>query len=252
MAVASRAGGRAGKHGIAHKAGQRSRGSPLPAASPTCHPTAAPGCPPTPAPAPSQLHGLLASIEYPLGYRGHPHGPQLQHHTEQLATSLLQVDDDGSIYYHEVMQALTARAAGISISSLGHRVQLELKEETRYRKERQRQRQQQLRRRQLQRQQRIQRAGGQGRGRSAERSARSAGTLSRLVESIGRGGGQAATTSPPPASGRLDRSGSAASAVAAASVSLSEAPSADGFAMAAAAADCSPHTPRSPLGADGM
>jgi hypothetical protein len=39
------------------------------------------------------------------------------------------VDDDGSIYYHEVLQALTAKAAGISLEALGDKINRELQEE---------------------------------------------------------------------------------------------------------------------------
>jgi hypothetical protein len=123
------------------------------------------------------------------------------------------VDDDGSVYYHEVLQALTARAAGISIASLGHAAQRELREETRVRKERQRQRQLALRRRQLQRQQRMARGrlrpGGGGAAAAAAAglpppSASGGSTLSRLMEGLGgrrgslAGSLQHAPSAPPP------------------------------------------------------
>ena len=49
--------------------------------------------------------------------------------TALTCRACLQVDDDGSIYYHEVLQALTAKAAGISLEALGDKINRELQEE---------------------------------------------------------------------------------------------------------------------------
>jgi hypothetical protein len=86
--------------------------------------------------------GLLRQLSYLLRQQVWKTAPQMEFtpccsaHTLPLSLPCspasppcLQVDDDGSIYYHEVLQALTAKAAGISLEALGDKINRELQEE---------------------------------------------------------------------------------------------------------------------------